>query len=65
MLPPTTTMTVEQALHSALHDAPDLDEVLVMGYFKTGEFFVRSSRLNRRDALWLAERLKRWALEGS
>ena len=53
-LPAANTFTVEQALTSALQDADELAEVMVFGLYKTGEFYVRSSRMTRRDAFWLA-----------
>lgn len=46
----------EQALHDAI-DA-DLADVLICGYDKDGDLFVRSSKLSRSDALWLLEKAK-------
>lgn len=62
-LAPTTTMTVEQCLASVVKDQDKLSEVLVCGY-REGELYVRSSRMSRRDALWMAEALRLYALEG-
>lgn len=59
--PATTTMTVEQALASA--EAANLRDVLICGYDEDGDFIVRSSRMDRKDALWLAEMMKRHALD--
>lgn len=56
VLPATTTMTAEQALQSALALNPA--EVLVLGYDQTGRLIVRSSRMSRRDALWLVEQAR-------
>jgi len=53
-------MTVEQALASVVGEA--LTDVLVVGYDEDGDLYVRSSRMDRKDALWMAEMLKRWAL---
>mgnify|MGYP007024622995 CR=1 FL=1 len=61
-LQPTTTMTPEQALHMALKD--DLTDVLIGGYDEEGDFIVRSSRMSCADALWLAEKLKQYAING-
>lgn len=62
--PNSTTLTVEQALKSALGDADRLDEVLIVGTFKDDDsLFVVSSRLNRAQALWLAEMAKLHALD--
>ena len=59
-LPASTTMTVEQALASVVGEA--LTDVVVVGYDEDGDLYVRSSRMDRKDALWMAEMLKRWAL---
>ena len=59
-LPPTNTYTVEQALASV--DPGWLQDVIILGYDEGGGLFVRSSRMDRKDALWMAEMLKRWAL---
>ena len=58
-------MTVAQALHSALAFAERdaLSDVLIVGYDKAGELFIRSSRMNRKDALWLAEQLRQYSLQ--
>lgn len=62
--PPTTTMTPQQALLSALEFAnnDNLQDVLIVGYDGAGELLVRSSRMGRKDALWLAEQLRLHAL---
>lgn len=61
-LPATTTFTPEQALNSAL--SLDMQDVLIIGYDQDGELVIRSSRMNRMDALWLLEKAKSWALDG-
>lgn len=63
--PPTTTMTPRQALLSALEFAENdrLQDVLVVGYDDDGDLVIRSSRMDRKDALWLSEMLRRYALE--
>lgn len=62
--PATTTMTPLQALHSALAFAKqdNLQDVLIVGYDGDGELLVRSSCMDRKDALWLAEQLRLYAL---
>lgn len=62
--PATTTMMPEQALRSALDFATnnDLQDVLVVGYDGDGTLLVRSSRMDRKEALWLSEQLRRYAL---
>lgn len=62
--PPTDTMTPEQALQSALQLAEHggLQDCLVVGYDSDGDLFVRSSRMDRKLALWLAEQLRLYAL---
>lgn len=61
-LPASFNFTPEQALDSA--KAVDLEEVLVIGHDKDGAFFVRSSRMSCRDAFFLAEKLRNYALTG-
>jgi len=62
--PATATMTPKQALLSALEfaDNDNLQDVLIVGYDGDGVLLVRSSRMDRRDALWLSEQLRRYAL---
>lgn len=62
-LPPTTTMTAEQALQSALVDAESkhLADVLIIGYDEDGALYVRSSRLTCAEAFFLANKAARWA----
>lgn len=56
--PAATTMTPQQALDSA--KALEPMDVLVIGYDQNGELLVRSSRMDRKDALWLVEAAKRY-----
>lgn len=62
--PATTTMTPEQALLSALEFAKNdnMQDVLVVGYDGDGYLLVRSSRMDRKEALWLSEQLRKYAL---
>lgn len=62
--PATDTMTPEQALLSALDFAKNdnMQDVLVVGYDGDGALIVRSSRMDRKDALWLSEQLRKYAL---
>lgn len=62
-IPPSVTMTAEQALSSALVDAEELTDVLIMGY-RHGELYIRSSRLTCAEALFLANKAMRWAETG-
>jgi len=64
-IPPSVTMTAEQALSSALVDAEegDLTDVLIMGY-RDGNLYIRSSRLTCAEALFLANKAMRWAETG-
>lgn len=57
-------MTPQQALLSAIEFAnnDNLQDVLVVGYDGDGDLLVRSSRMDRKDALWLSEQLRRYAL---
>jgi hypothetical protein len=65
-LPPTTTMTAQQALESALVDTESgyLKDVLICGYDDNGDLFIRSSRLTCAEAFFLASKAARWAQEG-
>lgn len=65
--PASSTFTPEQALLSALEfaRADNLTEVCVVGYDAEGSLVVRSSRMARRDALWMAEQLRAYALNHS
>lgn len=58
--PPSDTMTPKQALLSALAFAEndDLQDIVIVGYDGGGELLIRSSRMSRKDALWLAEMLR-------
>ena len=62
--PATTTMTPQQALLSALEFAnnDNMQDVLVVGYDAGGCLIVRSSRMDRKEALWLSEQLRKYAL---
>lgn len=64
-IPPSVTMTAEQALSSALVDAEegDLTDVLIIGY-RDEELYIRSSRLTCAEALFLANKAMRWAETG-
>ena len=39
-----------------------LQDVLIVGYDANGDLYVRSSRMDRKDALWLSEQLRKYAL---
>lgn len=58
--PASTNLTVEQALNSSLQE--DLDEVLIIGRYKDGDLFIRSSKMDVKTAFWLAELAKNRAL---
>ena len=62
---PTETMTPEQALQSALQRAEHggLQDCLVVAYDNDGDLFIRSSRMDRKTALWFAEKLRLYALQ--
>lgn len=65
-LPPSTSMTAEQALQSALVDAESkhLADVLIVGYDEDGDLYIRSSRLNCAQAFFMANKAMRWAEAG-
>jgi len=59
--PPSETFTVGQALDSASAMRESLTEVLIVGFDTDGDLYVRSSRMDRKDALWLSELLRQYA----
>lgn len=63
-LPPSDTFTPQQALRSALEfaDNDNLQDVLIVGYDGNGDLLVRSSKLDRKEALWMAEQLRLYVL---
>jgi hypothetical protein len=56
-LPPTSTMTVEQTLNYVTSEQDTFEDVMVVGYTKDREIFVRSSKMSREWALWLLHEL--------
>lgn len=65
-LPPTTTMTAEQALQSALVDAEakHLTDVVICGYDADGALYIRSSRLTCAESMFLLTKAMRWSENG-
>lgn len=64
--PPSTDYVPEQALHSALQFVEDdnLKDVLIIGMDADNELLVRSSKMDRKNALWLIELCKQHILYG-
>lgn len=65
--PASDTFTPEQALLSALEFTRDegdntMQDVIVAGHDADGMLIIRSSRMTRKDALWLAEEIRLHAL---
>jgi hypothetical protein len=65
-LPPSTNMTAQQAIESALVDAEcdHLTDVLICGYTEGGVLYIRSSRLTCSEAFFLASKAALWAQNG-
>jgi hypothetical protein len=61
-LPASVNYTPEQALHSALKAG--LTDVMVLGYDEDGELFVRSSKMNRAEGLFMTEKARDWTMYG-
>jgi hypothetical protein len=59
-------MTAQQALESALVDAESkhLADVLICGYDKDGDLYIRSSRLTCAEAFFMANKAVLWAQNG-
>lgn len=55
-LPASCTMTTDQALASAWQMEPQ--DVMILGFDASGDFFTRSSRMSRAHALWLCEQAR-------
>lgn len=53
-------MSVEQVINSAA--GMDLSDVMILGYDKDNELVVRSSEMDRANALWMIEKAKLHAL---
>jgi hypothetical protein len=49
-------------LHSALK--ADLTDVMIIGYDQDGELFIRSSKMNRAEGLFMVERAREWSMHG-
>lgn len=62
--PASSYMSVEQALALASREAEngEYTEVVVLASSHDGRLIIRSSRMQPRDALWLAKMLERHAL---
>jgi len=60
-LPARSSFTVDQALESAKQ--LDLESVLILGYDDDGQLAIRSSRIERKDALWMIESAKEFILK--
>lgn len=61
-LPPSAHFTVKQAVDSVQHSIDDLQIVLIIGEYKDGDLFIRTSDMTRADANWLIDRAKHHAL---
>lgn len=59
--PPSSTLTVDQALDSAKQRGPK--DVVVVGVTEDGDLITRSSRMTRAEALWIIEQARRWLLD--
>ena len=60
-LPPSSTWTPEQAL--AAVQKMDLERVLIVAYDRDGKLIIRTSRMSRAEALWLAKSAESRALD--
>lgn len=61
-LPSSAAFTVEQALDNS--KTKDLKEVVVLGIDQNGDLFMNTSRMSRKDALWIMEIARLWTLQG-
>ena len=62
---PNTSMTPVQALHSALADAENgMQDVLIVAYDADGDLYIRSSKMTCAEAFFMANKAMRWAESG-
>jgi hypothetical protein len=62
---PNTSMTPIQAIHSALADAENgLQDVLIIAYDAEGDLYIRSSKMTCAEAFFMANKAMRWAESG-
>jgi len=54
--------SVEKILAQVVADQEHIASLSIMGFNHEGEVFMLSTRLARRDALWLSEKLRAFAL---
>lgn len=52
-LPPHDRMTAGECLSMCARWSDEYQDVIVIGYDEDGELTVRSSAMNRKDALWM------------
>lgn len=63
-LPASAHLTVQQALDLAQRDFSGARDVLMLFCNADGELCIRSSHMNRMEALWLLEKAKAHTLDG-
>lgn len=63
-LPASAHLSVQQALDLAQRDFSDARDVLMLFWDANGELCIRSSHMNRMEALWLLEKAKAHTLQG-
>ena len=61
-LPASVNYTPEQALQSALK--ADLTDVMIIGYDKDNDLFVRSSKMTRAEGLFMVKKAEEWTMYG-
>jgi len=58
-------MTPMQAIHSALADVEaGMQDILIIGYDADGYLYIRSSKMTRAEAFFMANAAMRWAESG-
>jgi len=62
---PHTNMTPTQALYSALADAEQgMQDVLIIAYDEDGDLYIRSSKMTCAEAFFMAHKAMQWAESG-
>jgi len=64
-LPLSPTITPEMALKAALDMVDDLDQLIIIGWYKDGDFLEIHSRITRAEALYLLKQAEQHTLNPS
>ena len=60
-LPVESEQTPEEVLRETLEIG--VKNIVCIGFDADGDWFLRTSKMSRQDALWVAEKLRDWAIK--